>query len=72
MKRVTVLVRYRHGVVDESRRTAHLVVLPASLTGVPDNLGAVCGARFGPGEAERVNTPRGMPCVSCLAHAPVP
>ncbi|GAA1244934.1 hypothetical protein GCM10009676_33510 [Prauserella halophila] len=71
MNRVTVMVRYRRGVVGESRRTVHLVVLPASLADVPDNLGAVCGARFGPGDAETVNSPQGMPCVQCLAMAPV-
>lgn len=63
-----LLVRFRKGIVGESRRVVHVVPVPDA---TEDNLTAYCGQSFRPGEAEMVGE-RGMPCVTCLASAPIP
>ena len=63
-----LLVRYRRGLVGESKRVVHIVPVPATdIT----QLIAYCGQSFEAGEAELVGE-RGMPCVTCLAKAPIP
>jgi hypothetical protein len=64
-----LLVRYRRGLVGESKRVVHIVPVPDS-TDIT-RLTAYCGQLFNPGEAELVGE-QGMPCVTCLATAPVP
>lgn len=65
------LVRYRRGVVSETKRVVHLVPVPSSDT-APAELVALCGTRIGPGLADLLTQFEGMPCVECLANAPVP
>jgi hypothetical protein len=64
MTRPVILVRFKPGVVGESRRTIHVVPIPNGE--VPIELTALCGQVFTPGAAERVNSPLGMPCDICL------
>jgi len=69
---VTALVRYRRGVVGESKRTVHLVPITGStldVTQVPGVIEALCGLVFSPGEAEALPEISGMPCVDCMALA---
>lgn len=71
-------VRFRSGVVVESRRKVHLVRLPPIL-GAPAGIGeyayvltALCGQEFSPGEAELLPGMAGMPCENCLRLSPDP
>jgi hypothetical protein len=66
-----LLVRLRRGVVGETQRTSHIVPAPKA-GGIPDVLTAYCGMTIAPGAAELLNAPAGMPCVLCLASAPMP
>lgn len=77
MSPLLAFVRFRPGVVGETRRTVHLVPLPqhiettsGSATASPEKLTALCGQTFAPGEAEQLNELRGMPCELCLLRAP--
>ena len=65
-----MLVRFRSGVVGESRRLVHIASVPGN-TGRPF-LTVYCGHEFSPGEAELVDGPGGLPCLACLMKAPVP
>lgn len=59
------------GVVGETKRVSHLVVLP-DRDHLEDRISACCGASFGPGELELLDRVQGMPCELCLARAPLP
>jgi hypothetical protein len=61
-------VRFRRGVVGETRRTCHLVPTP-DLDVVPEALEALCGQTFPPGSCELLDAFAGMPCMSCVAEA---
>ena len=71
-------VRFRSGVVGESRRTVHLALLPAGVSDTaglaesPGVLNALCGQIFDPGQAELLTSFGGMPCIDCLLQAPDP
>lgn len=65
------LVRFRRGVVGETKRTCHLVPLLNGDT-MPDFLTALCGARIAPGQAELLAQVEGMPCEICMVRAPLP
>lgn len=69
--RPILLVRLRRGVVGETKRIVHVVPIPDPDV-MPEELTAYCGARFTPGAIELLSEPTGIPCVSCLALAPVP
>lgn len=64
-----LIVRPRPGTVGESKRSVHLIDCPDDGP-VPQRLYARCGASFGAGELELLDTVRGMPCESCLRHTP--
>jgi hypothetical protein len=59
------------GTVGETRRVVHVFPLPPDEV-TPERLTAYCGAEFGPGELELLDTPQGTSCVSCLRNAPRP
>lgn len=61
-------VRFRRGVVSETRRTCHLVPIPDNGV-IPDELVALCHERFAPGTCEQLDAFVGMPCNDCLAIA---
>jgi hypothetical protein len=61
-------VRYRRGVVGETKRSCHLVPAPAP-DAVPEFLIALCGQKFAPGTADLLELFRGMPCEQCVALA---
>jgi hypothetical protein len=62
-----LLARYLPGVVGESRRTVHLIPLPAGggagAAGV-----ALCGALLHPDAVEMVAPGHGAPCTLCLVN----
>jgi hypothetical protein len=68
--RPLLLVRFKPGVVGETKRVCHLVPTPEGDM-VPDMLIAFCGTEIRPGEADLLPRIMGMPCESCLARAPV-
>jgi hypothetical protein len=80
MSPLLVFVRFRSGVVGETRRIVHLVPLPQLVETTPggtpaqppDRLVALCRQTFAPGDAEQLNEPRGMPCEVCLLRSPAP
>jgi hypothetical protein len=61
-------VRFRPGVVGETRRVCHCVPVPTD-DEVPTNLNTLCQTTIRPGEAELLNEPVGMPCTTCLMQA---
>jgi hypothetical protein len=61
------MVRFRRGVVGESRRVCHLIPVPSGP--VPAQLTALCGESIFPGEAEVLDGLRGMPCHACLMES---
>lgn len=64
----TVAVRYREGVVSQSRREAHL----ASVTDAqepPDPWTTFCGLHIPAELAEVAPGPAGMPCMGCLMRS---
>jgi hypothetical protein len=61
-------VRFRRGVVGETKRTVHLVPVPTGDT-MPPVLVAICGTEFGPEKADLLDGLRGMPCVHCEVEA---
>ena len=67
---VYALVRLRRGVVGESRRTCHLVLI-AAVESIPGSLTALCGEEFFAGQADLLADPAGMPCERCLAQAAI-
>jgi hypothetical protein len=71
MTRPVIYVRFKRGIVGETRRTVHVV--PAPDPGViPDVLFALCGERIKPGTAEQLDRLDGMPCNPCILSAPMP
>lgn len=66
-----MFVRPRPGVVGERARMVHVVPVPDA-TAVPEFLTAYCGAHFPAGSIDLVQGSSGMPCVRCLARAPLP
>ena len=64
---VYALVRLRRGVVGESRRTCHLVVI-AAVDRIPGSLTALCGEEIFAGQADLLADPAGMPCERCLVQ----
>ncbi|MGO1049302.1 hypothetical protein [Crossiella sp. CA198] len=67
--RVSLIVRFRRGVVGESLRSCHLVPLPRG-GDLPDVLTAYCGTRIERGQAEMLTRLAGMPCELCVARSP--
>jgi hypothetical protein len=65
------LARPLRGTVGETRRVVHVFPVPPD-GARPARVSALCGSEFGPGELELLDKPSGMPCVSCLRHAPRP
>lgn len=65
-----LLVRFRRGVVGETKRVVHLVAAPDGGQ-VPEVLTAYCGTEFRPGETDLLPGIQGMPCELCLARAPI-
>jgi hypothetical protein len=49
----------------ERDRTCHVFPIPADEP-APATLRAYCGFEIAPGQAERLDSPGGMPCVVCL------
>jgi hypothetical protein len=68
---VMLMVRFRKGVVGETRRVCHLIPLPVGHE-LPSVLTTYCSVEIGPGEAELLRSAEGMPCEPCLRLAPVP
>lgn len=66
--RPLLLVRFKSGVVGETKRVCHLVPTPEVDT-APDVLTALCGTEIRPGEADLLPRIMGMPCESCMARA---
>jgi hypothetical protein len=64
--RPVVLVRYRPGVVGETARLVHVVVLPAQ--GQAGAVEALCGAALRLADMETVAPGEGMPCTVCVLH----
>ncbi|WP_240437794.1 hypothetical protein [Sciscionella marina] len=62
-------VRLRKGIVEETRRTVHLVPVPDE---VCERLVAYCGESFEPGTVDLLTSFTGMPCMSCLNALPQP
>lgn len=60
-------VRFRRGVVGETKRTTHLVPVPVG--DMPIVLVALCGTEFGPEQADLLDGIRGMPCEHCEVEA---
>lgn len=74
MNRPVIHVRFKAGLVGETRRTVHVVPAPDG-DELPDILFAYCGQQIKPGEAERVEPFAGMPCERCgrsVITAPLP
>lgn len=69
-------VRFRHGIVGETRRTVHLVPVaidqPSTVGEFAEVITALCGQTFAPGECETLAAMTGMPCVNCLRLSPGP
>lgn len=61
-------VRYRRGVVGETKRCCHLVPAPET-DAVPEALIALCGQKFAPGTCDLLEIFTGMPCTVCVALA---
>lgn len=59
------------GTVGETRRVVHVFRAPPG-DAIPNQLTAFCGAVFGRGELDLLDSPQGMPCESCLRRTPTP
>jgi hypothetical protein len=67
---VIAFLRFRAGVVSESKRTAHIVPHPGDDL---STLTALCGQVFeDPDEVELLNPFEGMPCNACVLLARIP
>ncbi|WUV58029.1 hypothetical protein OG371_12310 [Amycolatopsis sp. NBC_01480] len=64
-----LLARPLPGTVGETRRVVHVFEVPPENT-TPEQLIALCGSAFGPGQLELLDRLRGMPCESCLRRTP--
>lgn len=71
MNRPVLFVRFKLGLVGESRRTVHVVPAPVGgeMTAV---LVAYCGQTFEPGQADHLPDIIGMPCELCVVRVPTP
>lgn len=68
---ISLVVRYRPGVVGETRRVAHVVPMrPGEWHGY--TLTAWCGTALDIPDLEFISVKEGMPCVECLRRAPLP
>lgn len=68
---ISLVVRYRPGVVGETRRVAHVVPMrPGEWHGY--TLTAWCGTALDVPELEFLTPGQGMPCVECIRRAPIP
>lgn len=61
-------VRYRRGIVGETKRSCHLVPAPEA-EAVPEFLIALCGQKFAPDTCDLLELFQGMPCEQCVALA---
>jgi len=61
-------VRFRRGIVGETKRVVHLVPIPIG-DSPPAVLVAICGTQFRPKQADLLDELRGMPCVHCEVEA---
>jgi hypothetical protein len=61
-----LLVRYRAGVVGETRRTVHVVALLPDSRSAQGMLTALCGALLSAAKLEIVAFREGMPCPACV------
>lgn len=68
--RPLLLVRFKRGVVGETKRVCHLVPVPETDT-APEVLTAYCETDIRPGEADLLPRIGGMPCELCMARAPI-
>ena len=71
MTRPVLLIRFKPGVVGETRRTVHVVPAPDG-GAMPDVLTAYCGQQFPPGVIELLGRHEGMLCNPCILTAPTP
>jgi hypothetical protein len=55
----------------ERDKSCHVFPLPA-IGLLPEVLRAYCGFTITPGQAERLEAPTGMPCLSCLLMGSMP
>lgn len=68
---ISLVVRYRPGVVGETRRVAHVVPMrPGDWHGY--TLTAWCRTALDVPELEFLAPGQGMPCVECIRRAPIP
>jgi hypothetical protein len=67
---LVMFVRPLRDLVDRRLWVVHVVPTP-NPEAMPEVLTAYCGTRFAPGTVEVLSEPRGIPCVGCLAVAPV-
>lgn len=68
---IVMFVRLLPGLVGTRERVVHVVPVPDPEK-IPEYLTAYCGTTFPPGTTELLDGPVGMPCVRCLAAAPMP
>ncbi|HEV7906860.1 MAG TPA: hypothetical protein VGP03_01840 [Pseudonocardiaceae bacterium] len=66
--RTIVVIRYRSGVVGESRRVSHLIVLEDQEF-LPDHVTTLCGTQIMQGEADALDHISGMPCELCIVRS---
>jgi hypothetical protein len=67
---VFALVRLRRGVVGETRRTCHLVLITV-VDRIPGSLTTLCGEQIFAGQADLLADPVGMPCERCLTQVAI-
>lgn len=61
-----LMVRYRAGVIGETKRTVHAVALRPASKSAEGTLTALCGTILNPDELEVVAFREGMPCLTCV------
>lgn len=67
-----LIVRACKGLVRETERVSHLVLLGSeNATSIPQVLRVHCGVVFAPGEVELMRGIEGMPCTVCLGVIPL-
>lgn len=68
---ISLVIRYRPGLVGETRRVAHIVPMrPGEWHGY--NLTTWCGGAVAVPDLEVLTPGDGMPCVGCVRRAPLP
>ncbi|WP_020673138.1 hypothetical protein [Amycolatopsis nigrescens] len=65
------IARPLSGTVGETQRVVHLFPVPTDEP-IPEELAALCDARFGRGDLEGLSRVTGAPCEVCLSRAPSP